>query len=210
MTNYTSYKYIWPPRPENKISSSSLQKFDDQNLFLAQPKLNGSSMQVYTDGSSLHTMTRHKTVISHKMNEQELKNLHRGNGWIVLCGEYMNKNNTDENKKSWNHKFVIFDILVYEGQHLLKSTFAERQELLKKLYPDNPVKLYLHQILENCFRVHSITSGFLKSYDHMIPYQMYEGLVLKQINGKLEAGLSEQNNVRTQLKCRKQTKNYAF
>jgi len=39
---------------------------------------------------------------------------------------------------------------------------------------------------------------------------MYEGLVLKRLDGKLENGITESNNIRTQIKCRKSTKNYNF
>jgi len=207
--SYTSYKYIYPPRPENVIHPQALVDFENGN-FLGQPKLNGSSMQIYTDGNQIVIMNRHKKPLAHKMDLNELKALHRGKGWIVLCGEYMNKSQTDENNETWNHKFVIFDILVYEGEHLLKTTFEERFELLRKLYPDNPVKKHLHQISENCFRVHSVRFGFTNIFHDITKHQMYEGFVLKLGNGKLENGTTEKNNVKTQIKCRKPTKNYAF
>jgi len=207
---YNRFKYIYPPRPEQKIPSSSLEKFENDEIFIAQPKLNGSSMMVYTNGKIVVTMTRHKTAINHKMDIDELKKLHRGNGWMVLCGELMNKNKKDETNKRWNHKFVIFDILVYEGDHMLKSTFDQRYDLLKEMYPDNPVKKHLHQISENCFRVNSVRFGFTNIYNDITQYDMYEGLVLKRGDGKLENGTTANNNTRTQIKCRKSTKNYAF
>jgi hypothetical protein len=207
--NYSSYKYIYPPRPEKKISPESLVNFEN-GYYLAQPKLNGSSMQVYTDGKQLVVTNRHKQILSHKMNTEELKKLHRGNGWIVLCGEYMNKNQRDEEDNYWNHKFVIFDILVYEGVHLLKTTFNERYELLRKLYPDNPVKKQLHKISENCLRVNSVHFGLTNIFKDITRHQMYEGLVMKLGHGKLENGTTQNNNTKTQIKCRKATKNYPF
>lgn len=215
--NYNRFKYIYPPRPEMKIHPDSLKVYDNSSTddegiadFLAQPKLNGSSMQVYTNGKLLITMNRHKKQMNHKMDLEELKALHKGKGWMVLCGEYMNKSQRDENDKIWNHKFVIFDILVYEGKHLLGTTFEERYELLKELYPYNPAKMQLHQISENCFRVNSVRYGFTNIFNDITKYQMYEGLVLKNASGKLENGTTEKNNTKTQLKCRKPTKNYAF
>lgn len=178
--------------------------------FLGQPKLNGSSMQLYTDGKIVIIMNRHKERLAIKLEIEELKGLHRGHGWMVLCGEYMNKNKKDETGKFWNHKFVIFDILVLNGEHLLGTTFEERYEMLRNLYPDNPVKMQLHQITENCFRVNSITEGFAKMYEELTIHDMYEGFVLKKADGKLENGVTAANNIRTQLKCRKGTKNYRF
>lgn len=192
-----------------KIHSDSLKKFDD-GTYIAQPKLNGSSMNIFTNNSVLATMNRHKKAISNNMDINELKQLHRGRGWMVLCGELMNKNKKDELNIHWNNKFVVFDILVYEGSYLLNTTFGERFELLRKLYPDNPIKKHLHQISENCVRVDSIKNNFEEVFKEIIKYDMYEGLILKKIDGKLENGFYERNNISTQLKCRKSTKNYDF
>lgn len=39
---------------------------------------------------------------------------------------------------------------------------------------------------------------------------MIEGVVIKRSNARLEVGSSEQNNVKSQLKSRKATKNYKY
>jgi len=39
---------------------------------------------------------------------------------------------------------------------------------------------------------------------------MLEGLVLKRKEGRLERGSSKTNNKKTQLKCRKPSKNYKY
>jgi len=212
MNNYNRFRYIYPPRPESTIPPNGLEYFNSDN-YIAQPKLNGSSMELYTDGKHIITMNRHKQVMSHKLDVQELKNLHRGNGWMVLCGEYMNKKQRDEKNEYWNIKFVIWDILVFEGEHLLKSTFLDRENLLKKLYKTKFSKLYLDDISENCFRVKSFYDHKWKLkdiYDSVSKIEMYEGLVLKKKDGKLENGIRPNNNSMTQIKCRKPTKNYAF
>jgi len=208
---YDKYSYRYPPRPELQIPPEVLDELDQQEVFLAQPKLNGSCMELFTNGDEDIVMNRHKKSFSNfKMDMKELNALHRGEGWMVLVGEYMNKNKKDETKKHWNQKFVIFDILVYNGEHMLRSTFSERQNLLNDLYPSNITKLCLRPISENCFRVQSIMSGFKEAYDLITPFDIYEGLVLKRKDGKLENGISTTNNTRTQLKCRKPTKNYSF
>ena len=201
--------YIYPPYPDKKISFKSLHLFEN-GKYLGQPKLNGSSMEIYMNEKQIFTMNRHKEPIRHKMDIKELRGLYRGKGWSVICGEYMNKNQRDEENKKWNIKFVIFDILVYNGKHLLKSTFDERFDFLKELYPDKPVKKHLHQISENCFRVNCVIRGFKEVFDDISKYDIYEGLVLKRVDGKLENGTTADNNTRTQIKCRKPTLNYNF
>lgn len=206
---FDKYKYIYPPRPEKKISPNDLSLFDN-GRYLAQPKLNGSCMEVYTNGKELAVMNRHKKPLTCHIDKDELKSLHRGQGWIVLCGEYMNKGQTDENNKKWSDNFVIFDILVHNSKHLKGTTFEQRFELLETLYPSNPVKLLIHSISPNCYRVDSVYKNFERVFTDITQYQMYEGLVMKSINGKLELGTTQRNNTRTQIKCRKSTKNYAF
>ena len=207
---YNKYSYRYPPRPEMQIPVSVLNDLDEQKLFIAQPKLNGSCMELYTNGKEVIVMNRHKKSLTHKLDVEELRALHRGEGWMLLVGELMNKNKKDETGKSWNHKFVIFDILVYDGEHMLGSTFEERANLLEKLYPKSEIKLYMSQISENCFRVLSMIEQFQSIFNKITPFDMYEGLVLKRRDGKLENGISANNNTRTQLKCRKPTKNYSY
>ena len=203
-------KYIYPPRPETKIPPTSLDMFEKMNLYLAEPKLNGSSMELYTDGKESKTMNRHKEPIACNIPKEELLSLHRGKGQMILCGEYLNKNQKDETGKPWNHKYVIWDIIMFEGKHLIGTTFEERYELLRKLYPDNPVKVHIHEVSANCFRVNRILTKFKETYNELVKHQVYEGLVFKRKDGKLENGTTAGNNTRTQLKCRKATKNYNF
>ena len=138
--------------------------------------------------------------------------MYRANGsWIVLNGEYMNKNKSDETNKPFNHKFVIFDILAYDGDYLVGKTFEERVQLLDTLYGKvDSEKEYLYKNSENVYRVKSYLNGFKDLFDKLTPIDMIEGLVLKRSNAKLELGTSELNNTKSQIKIRKSTKNYKY
>jgi hypothetical protein len=205
-------KYIYPPRAKTKIAPSSLSVFEEMGKFLAQPKLNGSSMQIYfsAGGKEISTWNRHKKWMECKIDKEELKKLYRGEGEMILCGEYLNKNQKDETGKSWNIKYVIWDIIMYDGKHLVGSTFEERLLLLAKLYPSDIYTHWSRQISENCYRITARDFGFREFYDTITKYDIYEGLVLKRKDGKLENGTTENNNIKTQIKCRKGTKNYIF
>jgi len=206
---YNSFSYIYPPRPATIISPKSLTKFESG--FFAQPKLNGSSMVVFTNGKICKIYDRHKKVLyNFKMDIKEILSLHKEPGWLVLVGEYMNRSKKDENNTIWNQKFCLYDILVRKNKYLIKTTFKERQNILDILYPINETKPYLSQISENNFRMLNIYKDFKKVYDEITQYDMYEGLVLKMIDGKLEKGLRSNNNTKTQIKSRKSTKNYAY
>jgi len=203
-------QYIYPPRPEFRVKSTSLSKYDD-NTYLGQPKLDGSNCTLYINSKAYTQRNRHKgTITNFKMNDKEILKLYTGSGEIVLVGEYMNKSKNDIDGNKFNQKFVIFDILVYENQYLVGSTFEERYELLKEIYDIKKYDDYLYQISENVFLVKSFTDKFEKRFKSIVKIDMLEGWVLKRRNAKLERGTREKNNVSSQLKCRKSCKSYDF
>ncbi len=209
---YANYKYIFPPRPKNAIQSSDLNFWDNGTL-IAQPKLNGSNCTIYTNGVKYFVMNRYgQRLTNFTLTETEINSMYRGSGdWMVINGEYLNKNKVDENRKAFNHKFVIFDILVLNGDYLVGSTFESRINLLDELYGQNDSeKAYLYSISENVYRVKSYTSDFLNIYNDFVKIDVIEGVVMKRKNAKLEISGSSDNNSRSQLKCRKVTKNYRY
>lgn len=212
MPKYITYRYIYPPRPKNAIPDSELNFWDNDTL-IAQPKLNGSNCLIFTNGVKTVVMNRHNQRLTNfRLTDNEVKDLYRGNGgWLILNGEYLNKNKSDENNQSFNHKFVIFDILCYDSEYLVGKTFDERVQLLNEIYGSTQSeKEYLYKVSQNVYRVKSYYNGFKYIYDELTPIDMIEGLVLKRKSAKLELGTSENNNIKSQLKCRKSTKNYKY
>ncbi len=210
---YNQFRYIFPPRPKNAIPPKDLVYYDDQGGFLGQPKIDGSNCVIFTNGIELKIMNRHGQVLSGVTINSEISALFRGNigNWIVLNGEYLNKAKKDESGISFNHKLIIFDILVYDSEYLLGKTFLERVELLDNIYgSEDSDKDYLHSISENIFRVKTYTDNFSDKFNHLSKIDMVEGLVLKRSKAKLEFGSSSDNNSKSQLKCRKPTKNFKF
>ena len=209
---YLNYRYIFPPRPRNAISPDDLNSWDDGSL-LGQPKLDGSNATIYTDGKKVIVMNRHGQRLTNvRVHDSEILALYRGSGsWMVLNAEYLNKSKTDETGQAFNHKFVIFDILVFDGQYLVGKTFEERVRILDTLYDQKACeKEYLFGISENIYRVKSYLTGFNDLFNQLTPIDMIEGLVMKRRNARLEVGSSEMNNVKSQIKCRKKTKNYKY
>lgn len=213
METYSNYSYIYPPRPKNTIPPSKLEKYENNIIkLLAQPKLNGSNCTLYINKDKIYTMNRHNGNLQSFEIQEDIKKLNLGdNGWTVINGEYMNKNKKDTNKKSFNHKFVIFDILVYEGKYLINQSFKQRIDLLQKIFSfKKPHDEFIDVINKNVYMVKTFTKGFEKLFNELIQHDMYEGLVLKTKIAKLKKGLSKNNNSESQIKCRKPTKNYSF
>ena len=212
MPKYINYRYIFPPRPKNAISPDDLNFWDNGTL-ICQPKLNGSNCLIFTNGHKIIVMNRHNQRLTNfQLTDAEVKNLYRGNGgWLILNGEYLNKSKSDETGQAFNHKFVIFDILCYDGDYLVGKTFEERVNLLDTLYDQvDSEKDYLYSISTNIYRVKSYRDGFKEFFDKYTPIDIIEGVVMKRCNAKLEVGSSELNNSKSQIKCRKSTKNYKY
>jgi hypothetical protein len=209
---YLNYRFVYPPRPRNAVSPDDL-KFWDNGTLLAQPKLNGSNATIYTDGQKIIVMNRHGQRLTNvNVDNSEILSLYKGTGgWTILNAEYMNKSKMDENGNTFNHKFVIFDILCYDGDYLVGKTFEERVSLLDDLYGQKSCeKEYLFGISENVYRVKSYLNGFKDLFDKLTKIDMLEGLVLKRSNAKLEVGSSENNNSKSQVKFRKKCNSYRY
>ncbi len=213
MMNYDSYRYIYPPRPKNAIPSDELSVWDNDTL-IGQPKLNGSNCVIFTNGERFRVMNRHdQTLTNFRINTDEILNIYKckKGEWMAINGEYMNKSKMDESGKVFNHKFVIFDILVQDSKYLVGSTFEDRILLMDDLYnTKDSDKDYLYEISENIYRVKSYNNNFKFIFDKLTPIDMIEGLVMKRKNAKLELGSTENNNIKSQIKCRKATKNYKY
>jgi ATP-dependent DNA ligase len=178
---------------------------------LAQPKANGSNVNIFMDDSTIHIMNRHKQPITNcKLNLDELHQLYNGEGWMVINGEYMNKSKRDENGKVFNDKLIIFDILVNKSDYLIGKTFQERVQLLNETFKSVDYNPWLNQISDNIFIVKTFYNGFNELYHNLVMVDMWEGIVCKRKNAGLEMGLTETNNHKSQVKFRKPTKNYKY
>jgi hypothetical protein len=209
-TEYTNYRYFYPPRPETKSTPASIPTYERMG-FYGQPKLNGSCAMLYTNGIDVKFMGRHADTFTRQLiSKEDLAKLHRGSGWMCLCGEFLNKSKKDSNNKTFDAKFVIFDILILDGKYLLNTTFEERLDILDTLYTLRPHDKFIDKINDYTFRVKTFKNNLKAVYDDIVTIDMYEGLVCKKANGKLEDGLRPNNNRMWQIKMRKPTKNYNY
>lgn len=209
---YLNYRYLFPPRPANAIPNSELNYYDNGSM-VAQVKTDGSNCVIFTNGESIHVMNRHGARLTRfEIKDKEILSLYKGTGgWTALNFEYLNKNKRDETGKSFNHKLILFDILVNDGDYLIGKTFEQRIKLLDEMFGQNECeKDYLFGISENVYRVKSYENNFNGLFDKLTPIDLIEGLVLKRKNARLEMGNTELNNTKSQIKARKPTLNYKF
>jgi hypothetical protein len=210
---YLNYRYLFPPRPKNAVNPEELN-FWDNNQMLAQPKINGSNCVIFGNGEKNFIMNRHNGRLTNfQISNDEINSIYRGNigEWFVINGEYLNKSKQDERGITFNHKLVIFDILVFKSDYLVGKTFYERIEILDELYgKEESEKDYLYKVSNNIYRVKTYSNNFKQVFDDLTKIDIIEGLVLKRKNARLEIGNTENNNTKSQVKCRKKAKNYLY
>lgn len=210
---YGKFSYIYPPRPKNAAPILDISKYDNGTM-IAQPKYNGSNCSIYTDGTEWRVYNRHNEKLTNfNLTAEELMSLYKceKGQFMVINGEYLNKAKNDEKGALFNHKLIVFDILVYDSDYLLGKTFAQRVAILDSLYgTEESDKAYLYKISDNIYRTKTYTEGFVDLYSNLSKIDLVEGLVIKRADAKLELGLTEDNNSKSQIKFRKKTLNYSF
>lgn len=206
--------FLYPPRIEHKLQPASLIRFDD-GKYIGQPKFDGSSVSVAISEDKAIAKERHNTFFAIPPTF-DFKALHRGNGFMCLTGEFMNKSKKDEKGQAFKG-FCIWDITAFDGKILIGSTIEERVELLKRLYPStgelttaSGTPYAFKTNVPFIFRAANIYSNFVKTYKELSSVDMIEGFVLKRIGGKLEMMRVEKNNTGWVVKVRKATNNYEF
>lgn len=208
---YNKFSYIYPPRPKNAAPIPDIVRYDNGSMVF-QPKFNGSNCSIYTNGIEFKVFNRHNEKLTNfNLTQEEMSNIFKceKGKWMLINGEYLNKSKKDEKGETFNHKLIIFDILVFDGDYLLNSSFQERIKLMDNIYGQIECdKEYLYKISENIYRTKSYYTGFSPLYSKLHKIDMIEGLVGKRLTAKLEMGTTENNNSKSQIKFRKPTKNY--
>ncbi len=215
---YNEFRYIYPPRAESAIDPTYLNNMGD--AWIAQPKYNGSCAVLFIKGYEEYRIcNRNGEPLTLQMPIRYTE-LNDSSKYMVLCGEYLNKNKIGEGGAPFNHKFIIWDILVWKGEYLVGKTVEERLHILYNLFgssrgfvSDKGIALFNHlhtTQVKDVFMAPSYQNNFKGLYDELIQTDLYEGIVLKRKSAKLEVGSREKNNSAWQVKARKGTKNYSF
>lgn len=208
---YNSWNFLYPPRPENAIASAMLNYYEKRG-WVAQYKKNGTNTIIgISPNKEFYAMTRHAT--EHKAWQltsyikEELTRLFPEKKWFVLCAEVMH-NKTPTIKDT----IYIHDMLVWKGEFLLNSLFIDRQKLLDTKLITN-VEAHSHYVCDREGKIwyaKRFEKGFKEIFLAIRDPKIDEGLVLKDPNGKLRSCRTASENSGWQVKCRHESKNYAF
>jgi hypothetical protein len=201
--NYTEYQYLWPPRPETKVSRTMLG-FWERKGYISQVKKNGTCTMIFARGDKVIFKTRHNE--DHKLwtpQPDHIKFFQGSKGWNVYVAELLHSKVTGGPK----HELYIFDQLVSKGNSLVGTSFDSRQLTLRQelqgVEEDDQFRVAPRITLAKCLR-----SGFTALFDNLKKED--EGLVLKDPKAVLKPCLKPDSNKGWSVKCRIAAANYSF
>ncbi len=204
---YTEYKYLWLPRPDNKIDIK-LAGFYRQRGYVAQTKMNGSGSVVFVSPDKTVTaMSRHGTPHKAWQPTEESNRVFTklpGRGWWVLATELMHSKVPGIRDTNYIH-----DVMVADGTYLVEVSFADRQKLLASLFPKVADRRTHYEIDDHTWLAKLQTGQFRQFFESLDRPEL-EGIVLKDANAPLELCSKPTANNGWQVKCRRSGKNLSF
>lgn len=199
---YDTYTYLYPPRPEQKIPRDLLS-FYEKKGYWAQVKKNGTNTVIFAKGNEVIFKTRHAD--DHKQwspTPEHVAFFQGSQNWNVYCAELLHSKTPHV-----KNQLYVYDLIVDDGDHLVGSTFEERQLLLHARW-DGADEYDQTRVHDYVSVANNFTGNFASLFDTLKPED--EGLVLKLPSGRLRACLKADSNAGWQLKCRIPHPNYSF
>ena len=220
--------YIYPPRPEHSIPYEEISNYAD-NQHMAQLKYNDTRIIIKVIDGKIEIWNRHKKRINYIPHENtvsailKLASIISPNGWCLLDGGLLHNKH-----RAIKDTIVIWDILVQNSEYLLGSTYQERYDTIRT----DDVGLYHFQVdgFQICLGLaYGGTADGEILIPDLIPHTLWgstwdslvelnthydqpliEGLVIKEMSGRLEMGMKESNNGGWQTRCRVKTGRHRF
>ena len=211
---FTAFRYLYPPRPESAIAPNTIGFYEKTMQWVAQYKKNGTNTIVAISPSGeIITMNRHAENHKAWHISEYLKTLIRQifptGEWHVFVAEVLHSKTKDI-----KDTLYIYDILVFNSDYLVGSTFIQRQDILDKLLlPHSRLETYSHNVLDDegkLWYARRFTTALNDLFWSIQRPELDEGLVLKNPEGKLSDCVKERSNEDWQIKVRHSSKKYVF
>jgi len=210
---YSRFLYLWPPRPQTTIDAASkhFQAMKARKTWTGQLKLNGQRSPVYiSPEGEVELWNRHggqhrNYNIQPWLVEQIKGSVRQSGKWIVIDGELLHaKDRSIKNTLYW------WDVLVFDGEYLIGSTYEDRCKMLREIVKPNESDGAIAKVTDNIWLAENFGP---EQYDEMwtrTETSWVEGFVFKNLKGRLKPCIREKNNHEWQLRCRKRHGAYRF
>lgn len=208
--------YFYPEKPVlMMIETDAFKKMSESKDWIAEPKFNGSRCEVHMLNGNVEFWDRHGKHLDYNSNSlyndgrlniiAELRKAFGYKGYFVLDGEL--RHNKVEGIQN---KLVIYDIHVYKNEVLNKLTFKERRNILESHFRNwyYDISVPVHLINQHKTDFDGVFSDYVSG--EWGNSDEFEGIVIKNINGKLNLSRSSNRKSNWMFKIRKQTGRHRY
>jgi len=207
------FKYFYPEKPFLiQIGQDEFKQMSSNPKFVAEPKINGSRCEVHIMDGKVEFWDRHGKRLDFDRNplykdmrdkiKDILINTFGKIGYFLFDGELRH------NKvKGIQGKLILWDCFIYASEFLNKLPYwARRSKIEEKMKVDTNDPVTLIRQWKNHFKTvyDEYVSGKWGDPDE------FEGVVIKNVNGKLNLGTSSGSPSNWMFKVRKQTGRHRY
>jgi ATP-dependent DNA ligase len=180
-----------------------VKDLSEHACWVAEPKYNGSRLQLHVIDGKPEFWDRHGKELTYKPNDEikkAIQTIFPQKGYYLFDGELRH------NKvKGIQHKIVLWDCFIYDSKLVKMPYWARRNLLAMKMSMDLLLELNSISIIRQ------YPNNFLKLFDELIEKdEEFEGIVIKNLHGKLDISRTSASKSRWMFKVRKQTGRHRF
>ncbi len=222
---FKNHIYFYPEKPTLVHRDQDLvHELSDDPDYIAEPKYNGNRCVLTVINGDVSFWTRHGYEIKNidKSDERyeklviEIKSCVPSSGHFQFDSEFRHKKVT-----GIQYKIVVWDCFIYNDEFLNKLIYDERREYVKKCFGSKPNKsgnvISLEEYKKRAVIIGQFPDNFRKIFDEFVSGKRklgdkdeFEGLVIKNRNGKLNLGRGSCPNSNWMFKIRIETGRHKF
>jgi len=195
----SGFTYFYPERPYLIHESQPLFKeFSRDPKWVAERKYNGTRLQLHFIGGGPHFWGRHAEPLKYEPSKVILSAL--GDlglkGYCLLDGELRH-----HKVKGIAHRIIFYDVFIWQGELLIGKPFWYRRSLLANILKVNGEPLGIPEQFQD---------DFPAVFRRVTQDPEIEGLVMKNVNGKLALGRNAASDSIWMYKVRRPSESYRF
>jgi ATP-dependent DNA ligase len=222
---FKNHIYFYPEKPILVHRDQDLvHEMSDDSDYIAEPKYNGVRCVLTVIDGEVSFWTRHgheiKTIS--KQDERyielvdEIKCRVPDKGHFQFDSEFRHKKVT-----GLQYKIVVWDCFIWNDEFLNKLIYKERREYVRKCFGTSQALsdkvIEFSELQRRTKMIESFESDFRKVFDEYVSGKRklgdideFEGLVMKNLNGKLNLGRGSCPDSRWMFKIRIETGRHKF
>jgi len=198
---FEKFIYFYPEKPTLvSIEQPLFQLYSTATSWVAEPKYNGSRLQLHIMDGKPEFWDRHGKHLAYKPTNEILSEIARllpTNGYYVFDGELRHNKVVGV-----RNKIILYDVHIFKNELLRGIPFSKRREILESLLTIDTEPLGIPK---------QYTDNFKEIFDTLIiENDEFEGLVMKKLTGILDLGRTSGPNSKWMKKVRKKTGRHYF